>query len=88
MVVKVDNMDFTSDRSIGIIILLVQCVFVAVYLIMSKKLLEKYPPVTVTAAVYVTGMPFMAVTAAAVEREAESWQVNTVGWWAIVRNRQ
>lgn len=85
MVVKVENLDFTSERSIGIIILFIQCFFVATYLIMSKRLLEKYPPVTVTAAVYVTGMPFMAVTAFITQRELEAWKVNTVGGWAVVR---
>jgi len=87
MIIRFDSsFEFTSNRTIGIIILLIQCIFVSFFLILSKRnLLAKYPPVTVTAAIYLTGMPFMAVTAGIAEHNAENWRIDTTGIWVVVR---
>jgi len=57
-----EDLSLKSDRSIGMLCLLGNTLVMAIYLILQKEVLKKYPPISVTGWAYMIGAVFMGLT--------------------------
>eukprot|EP01102_Stenamoeba_stenopodia_P009836 TRINITY_DN2916_c0_g1_i1.p1 TRINITY_DN2916_c0_g1~~TRINITY_DN2916_c0_g1_i1.p1 ORF type:complete len:402 (+),score=87.51 TRINITY_DN2916_c0_g1_i1:74-1279(+) len=73
----------SSVASYGIIFLIINCLCMAIYLILQKPMLAKYSPLTVTAWAYVIGSVMMAFTSLIYANEASAWVVKPQAWIAL-----
>lgn len=78
------ELSVSSDRTMGIVVLLLQAVWIGLFLIFQKKYLVGYSPLTITTGIYMSGAPFITLTALVFVRDGSEWIPNTQGIGAVV----
>lgn len=82
--------DAAANRTLGIVISLVQAMFIAGWVVIAKKYLYgKYSPTTVAAGMHVTGLPYIIMCAFALYGFSgpggwEVFKLDSTGVWVIV----
>ena len=79
-----------ANRTLGIVISLVQAMFIAFWVVIAKKYLYgKYSPTTVAAGMHVTGLPWIIMAAFSLYGFSgvggwETFKLDTTGIWVVV----
>lgn len=77
------ELSFSSDRTVGIIVFLLQSVWIGLFFVFQKRYLSEYSPLTVTTGLYMSGAPFILLTALVFVPESKDWIPNTGGMGAV-----
>lgn len=90
MVIGGKATDAAANRTLGIVISLVQAIFISFWIVIAKKYLYiKYSPTTVAAGMHVTGLPWIVMVAFSVFGFAgsagwDNFKLDTTGIWVVV----
>lgn len=82
--------DAAANRTLGIVISLVQAVFISFWIVIAKKYLYvKYSPTTVAAGMHVTGLPWIIMMAFSLygfngPSGWETFKLDTTGIWVVL----